>query len=112
VGSIERYFDRFTYGGGFIRYDHRGTGMSDWVEDWDRKDPYSVADMAGDAVAVLDALAIQEAHVALGYDGLNIRQETCRNHTRRRGLVAGRSGPHFPGAEHGRVNKKYHLTLG
>jgi pimeloyl-ACP methyl ester carboxylesterase len=47
-----------------IRYDQRGTGLSDWVENWDRKNPYSIADMAGDAVAVLDALGIQKAHVA------------------------------------------------
>jgi pimeloyl-ACP methyl ester carboxylesterase len=46
-----------------IRYDQRGTGMSDWVANWDSKNPYSVADMAGDAVAVLDALEIQKAHV-------------------------------------------------
>src|SRR5262249_33693247 len=25
-----------------IRYDHRGTGLSDWVENWDRKHPYSL----------------------------------------------------------------------
>lgn len=46
-----------------IRYDQRGTGMSDWVKDWNRKNPYSLADMAGDAVAVLDALEVKEAHV-------------------------------------------------
>jgi len=46
-----------------IRYDHRGTGMSDWVEDWDRKNPYSLIDMVGDAVAVLDSLKIQNVHV-------------------------------------------------
>ena len=36
--------------------------MSDWVENRNRKNPYSLVDMAGDAVAVLDALEIQEAH--------------------------------------------------
>jgi pimeloyl-ACP methyl ester carboxylesterase len=46
-----------------IRYDHRGTGMSDWVEHWNRDRPYSVADMAHDAAAVLDALEIPKAHV-------------------------------------------------
>jgi pimeloyl-ACP methyl ester carboxylesterase len=48
-----------------IRYDNRGTGLSDWVENWNRKKPYSIADMAKDALAVLDALNIQKAH-ALG----------------------------------------------
>jgi pimeloyl-ACP methyl ester carboxylesterase len=46
-----------------VRYDYRGTGLSDWVMDWDRKQPYSLADMAGDALAVLDALDIQQAHI-------------------------------------------------
>jgi pimeloyl-ACP methyl ester carboxylesterase len=46
-----------------IRYDHRGTGLSDWVEAWDRKQPYILADMARDAAAVLDALQIDTAHV-------------------------------------------------
>jgi pimeloyl-ACP methyl ester carboxylesterase len=46
-----------------IRYDHRGTGMSDWVDAWSFKHPYSIADMAGDAIAVLDALDVQQAHV-------------------------------------------------
>src|SRR5688572_2451881 len=63
-----------------IRYDHRGTGMSDRVENWDRKNPYSVADMAGDAVAVLDALKIQKAHlVGLSMGGM-IAQEVAPNH--------------------------------
>ena len=63
-----------------IRYDHRGTGMSDRVENWDRKNPYSVADMAGDAVAVLDALKIQKAHlVGLSMGGM-IAQEVATNH--------------------------------
>ncbi|TGG88621.1 hypothetical protein E4656_20155 [Natronospirillum operosum] len=29
-----------------IRYDYRGTGMSDWVEHWDSRHPYSLSDMA------------------------------------------------------------------
>jgi len=46
-----------------IRYDHRGTGMSDWVENWSRQNPYLIADMAGDALAVLDALQIEQLHI-------------------------------------------------
>ena len=45
-----------------IRYDQRGTGMSDWVADWDSKNPYSLRDMAGDAVAVLDVLKVGKRH--------------------------------------------------
>lgn len=63
-----------------IRYDQRGTGMSDWVADWDNKNPYSLVDMAGDAVAVLDALQINEAHiVGLSMGGM-IAQEIAINH--------------------------------
>jgi pimeloyl-ACP methyl ester carboxylesterase len=60
-----------------IRYDHRSTGMSDWMTDWDRKNPYAVVDMAGDAVAVLDALGIGEAHlIGLSLGGM-IAQEVA-----------------------------------
>lgn len=66
-----------------IRYDHRGTGMSGRVENWDRKNPYSLVDMAGDAVAVLDALQIHEAHlVGLSMGGM-IAQEIAINHSDR-----------------------------
>lgn len=43
-----------------IRYDHRDTGRSGW--EFDRV-PYAIADLADDAVAVLDALEITQAHV-------------------------------------------------
>lgn len=46
-----------------VRYDPRGTGMSDWMETWSFKHPYSLADMAGDAIEVLNVLEIQKAHV-------------------------------------------------
>lgn len=60
-----------------IRYDHRSTGMSDWVTEWDRKRPYTVADMAGDALAVLDALQVEKAHlIGLSMGGM-IAQEVA-----------------------------------
>ena len=46
-----------------IRYDQRGTGASSWMTDWSRKHPYSLIDMAGDAIAVLDELRVDRAHV-------------------------------------------------
>lgn len=45
-----------------IRFDNRGTGLSDWVENW-QDDPYSLEDMAIDALAVLDASGVKRAHV-------------------------------------------------
>jgi pimeloyl-ACP methyl ester carboxylesterase len=60
-----------------IRYDHRGTGLSDWVEHWDRKRPYAIADMARDTVAVLDAAGVQRAHmVGLSMGGM-VAQEVA-----------------------------------
>ena len=46
-----------------IRIDNRGTGMSDWEGDWNLIDSYTLEDMAYDALAVLDTLGIEKAHV-------------------------------------------------
>lgn len=66
-----------------IRYDHRGTGMSDWVENWDRSNPYAIVDMVGDVVAVLDALQVERAHlVGLSMGGM-VAQEVAIQHPAR-----------------------------
>jgi len=44
-----------------IRYDNRDTGQSTCVEF--AKAPYTLSDMARDAVGVLDAFGVQRAHV-------------------------------------------------
>jgi pimeloyl-ACP methyl ester carboxylesterase len=46
-----------------VRFDQRGTGLSDWMETWKREDAYSLSDMAVDARAILDHLGIERAHV-------------------------------------------------
>lgn len=43
-----------------IIYDHRDTGRSTWAFD---ERPYAIRDLATDAVAVLDALGVDRAHV-------------------------------------------------
>ncbi|GHC58119.1 alpha/beta fold hydrolase [Streptomyces cinnamoneus] len=43
-----------------IRYDHRDTGRSPWAFD---ERPYAVTELARDAVAVLDGLGIDRAHI-------------------------------------------------
>ncbi|MFI1014817.1 alpha/beta fold hydrolase [Streptomyces sp. NPDC020965] len=43
-----------------IRYDHRDTGRSTWPFE---QRPYAVVDLAADAVAVLDGLGVERAHV-------------------------------------------------
>jgi pimeloyl-ACP methyl ester carboxylesterase len=45
-----------------IRFDYRGTGMSDWVPDW-KEAPYSLADLAGDAKLILDNQNVERAHL-------------------------------------------------
>lgn len=42
-----------------IRFDNRDTGLSTWPSE-----PYTLKDMANDAVAVLDAAGVKQAHVA------------------------------------------------
>lgn len=66
-----------------IRYDHRGTGMSGWVEGWDRRHPYSLSDMANDAIAVLDSAGIQQAHIIGVSMGGMIAQELVIHHPER-----------------------------
>jgi pimeloyl-ACP methyl ester carboxylesterase len=63
-----------------IRYDHRGTGQSDWMKDWNSKQPYSLTDMADDGVAVLNSLGIQKANVVGISMGGMIAQELAINH--------------------------------
>ncbi|MFJ4534070.1 MULTISPECIES: alpha/beta fold hydrolase [Streptomyces] len=43
-----------------IRYDHRDTGRSTWSFD---EQPYRIADLADDVIAVLDGLGIDRAHI-------------------------------------------------
>ena len=45
-----------------IRYDYRGTGMSDWMPEWTQS-PYSLTDLASDAKLILDTLKIKKAHL-------------------------------------------------
>lgn len=46
-----------------IRFDHRGTGWSTSTKKWKKKDPYSLNDMAGDVIAILNILNIKSAHI-------------------------------------------------
>ena len=53
-----------------IRYDYRGAGQSDWVEDW-RNKPYSIADLSKDAETILDTLNVSKVHlVGLSMGGM------------------------------------------
>lgn len=62
-----------------IRYDYRGTGQSDWVEDW-RKKPYSVADLSKDAESILDTLNVSKVHlVGLSMGGMVAQEFAIEN---------------------------------
>lgn len=47
-----------------IRFDNRDVGLSSWIDslDW-QKSPYSLEDMALDAIELLNALEIEKAHI-------------------------------------------------
>ncbi len=57
-----------------IRFDYRGTGMSDWMPNW-KKTPYSLTDLASDAELILDALNIDKAHLVGVSMGAMVAQE-------------------------------------
>lgn len=81
LGWPRRFIDPFVDEGyRVIRYDHRGTGLSDWMTGWDSHHPYSLADMADDALAVMDACHVQQAHVVGISMGGMIAQELAIRH--------------------------------
>jgi pimeloyl-ACP methyl ester carboxylesterase len=51
----------FNAGFNVIRFDHRDSGLSDAV-DWD-KNPYTIEDLSGDVIQIMDTYGIQRAHV-------------------------------------------------
>lgn len=63
-----------------VRFDNRGTGMTDWMEDWTEENSYSLEDMAADGMAVLDQLGIKKAHVIGVSLGGMIAQEIAIKH--------------------------------
>jgi pimeloyl-ACP methyl ester carboxylesterase len=72
-------FLRALSGAGYriIRFDQRGTGASDWMPGWSRAHPYTLVDMARDAIAVLDATGTERAHlIGLSYGGM-VAQEVA-----------------------------------
>lgn len=74
---IRAFFDS---GYQVIRYDHRGTGMSDWVENWDHQNPYSLSDMAADVVSILESTGTEKAHIMGVSMGGMIAQQLAIDH--------------------------------
>ena len=68
-----------------LAFDNRGVGRSDRPPG-----PYSMADFAGDAVAILDAAGEQRAHVyGISLGGMIAQEVVLRHPARVRGLVLG-----------------------
>jgi len=80
LGWPQTFIDKLVdYGYQVIRYDYRGTGLSDWVEDW-RQKPYSIADLAKDAKTILDILKISKAHlIGLSLGGMVAQEFAIKN---------------------------------
>jgi len=68
LGWPPRFIDAFVDAGyQVIRFDNRGTGLSDWSAASNpsaEPERYTLTDMAADGVAVLDALGVEKAHIA------------------------------------------------
>jgi pimeloyl-ACP methyl ester carboxylesterase len=45
-----------------VRFDNRDTGLSTWIDNFNAA-PYSLEDMAADAIGLMDALNIEKAHI-------------------------------------------------
>ncbi|RNF92762.1 alpha/beta fold hydrolase [Streptomyces botrytidirepellens] len=60
LGWPEPFVDALAEHHRVIRYDHRDTGRSSWSYE---QDPYRIADLAEDVVAVLDGLGVERAHL-------------------------------------------------
>jgi len=78
--SWDEDFCRLLASRGFhvIRFDNRDAGRSTWMQD-----PYTLDDMAADAVGLLDALDIRAAHVVGASMGGFIAQLVALNHPER-----------------------------
>jgi pimeloyl-ACP methyl ester carboxylesterase len=46
-----------------VRYDHRGMGMSDWMENWSEDKSYTLDDMSYDGFVILDDINVESAHI-------------------------------------------------
>lgn len=66
-----------------IRFDNRGLGQSNWMKNWSKENPYTLEDMATDAVAVLDDLGIEKAHIIGASMGGMISQRLAISHSER-----------------------------
>jgi pimeloyl-ACP methyl ester carboxylesterase len=86
-----------------MRFDNRDVGLSTWVDY--AQQPYTIADMAGDAVRLLDALGIERCALGGRFDGGMISQQAALDHPARvrslTSIMSSPSSPADPGCGHG-----------
>jgi pimeloyl-ACP methyl ester carboxylesterase len=63
-----------------IRYDYRGSGLSDWLDDYTIENAYDLSDMSDDIVSILYALNINKAHFLGVSMGGMVSQQTALDH--------------------------------
>lgn len=79
----QKFLDRLVENGyQVIRYDYRGTGLSDWFENWE-SNPYALVDLANDAKIILDTLQIDKVHLVGVSLGGMVAQEFAIENTHR-----------------------------
>ncbi len=64
-----------------IRFDNRDIGLSTWIHDWHKSRPYTLEDMADDAVGLLEAINIKKAHIVGVSMGGMIAQRIALSHS-------------------------------
>jgi len=96
LGWDDRFCRRLAVGGRYvIRYDHRDTGRSDTYEPG--KPQYMLQDMADDAVGVLDAHRLAQAHfVGMSLGGMIAQLVAIQYPNRLATLTLIASSPHGP----------------
>ena len=79
-----------------VRYDHRDTGFSDWMNGQRAHEAYTLTEMASDGIAVLDALDIEQAHcVGMSMGGMISQEMAIRFPGRVHSLVSLSSSCHI-----------------
>ncbi len=66
-----------------IRFDNRSVGSSDWLPNYDKKNPYLLKDMAKDVLSILDKENIEKAHIIGMSMGGMIGQRLAISHAER-----------------------------
>ncbi len=79
-----------------VRFDNRDCGLSEWIVDWDENHPYSLEDMARDAVGLVDALGIRDAHIVGASMGGMIAQRIAISYPNRTRTLTSIASSAFP----------------